>query len=127
MVNSIASNIYETLRQNGDVKEVLNSIFAKDNGSMVLNLAESFKSRDSGLFSAAEDSSNDVYTCHVESKNFKNFEESYEDFVANLPLPVAEFSKTVRWNTAFQHLSFLAQKEKHFWQFLTFFGNFMQV
>ena len=64
---------------------------------------------DSGLYS--EDtivSTNDcVYSssCHVENKHFENVEEntktdkvveSYESFVANLPLPVAEFNKTVR-------------------------------
>ena len=62
---------------------------------------------DSGLYS--EDtivSTNDcVYSssCHVENKHFENVEEtntktveSYEDFIANLPLPVTEFNKTVR-------------------------------
>jgi hypothetical protein len=51
-------------------------------------------------------STNDcVYSssCHVENKHFENVEEtntktveSYEDFIANLPLPVTEFNKTVR-------------------------------
>ena len=56
-------------------------------------------------------STNDcVYSssCHVENKHFENVNateentktdkviESYEDFVANLPLPVAEFNKSVR-------------------------------
>ena len=58
-------------------------------------------------------STNDcVYSssCHVENKHFENVEEtntktveSYEDFIANLPLPVTEFNKTVRKD--FRYLS----------------------
>ena len=60
-------------------------------------------------------STNDNYvyssSCHVENKHFENVNtteentktdkviESYEDFVANLPLPVAEFNKSVRNKT----------------------------
>ena len=111
MVNSIAADIYESLKQNGDIKQVLSSVFNREKRQSVLqNLADSLmiksmgvksRGRDSGLYSGAEENSNEnchySSTCSVENKQFKNEVESYEEFVANLPLPVAEFNKeTVR-------------------------------
>lgn len=116
MVNSIAADIYESLKQNGDIKQVLSSVFNREKRQSVLqNLADSLmlkqsigsvktsEREDSGLYSGAEET-NDYYSssCQVENKHVQlqqedSTVESYEDFVANLPLPVAEFSKeTVR-------------------------------
>ena len=42
MVNSIASNIYENLKQNGDVKDILSLVLKKDKrGNMLQDLADS--------------------------------------------------------------------------------------
>ena len=50
LVNSIASNIYENLKQNGDVKQILNLVLKKDKrGDMLQDLADSMVLRGTKL------------------------------------------------------------------------------
>lgn len=69
---------------------------------------------DSGLYSegsSIQNTSDFVYASnvHVENKHFhesnRSFEDTYEEFVSNLPLPVAELN-TVRLNLSLKNPNF---------------------
>ena len=132
LVNSIAQNIFESLKKNEDLKKVLSSMFQNDS-TLADSLQENFHFRgkkapapnletktehlkkctlflvkssekteeervDSGLYSEDCNTNDAVYSssCHVENKHFKNsgneVDKSYEEFVADIPLTVAEIN-----------------------------------